>query len=372
MALLNLVKGFLHIWKSMNARYKKVEQRKDESISPEEREALLVVLETCCLSGKVLSQEALRFFPDTLHMVERIAAIYYPDENKPLERARLGNVFSALLEINRQVIAVLELPGLEALTQFRLSVVIPDGGENTNPIQSGWIPNSIIHRVRLRVIRVLWVLWILLVGEEAIKVYSEHEPDEVVEPESLLDELDRLQKEELSLPNEVRSIVEASRKNIFLSVKPLTLLKVKPVYASLAENIARFWHPHSPEPLYEVRVYDLLKSGYLEWAGQLGQKPVLNKLLGLRVSHLTGARELALPFSDNKFIDWVQKYQVGKAAKWSKTIFKTLQKKQPAILFRDVAIGIVKEGGKRWLILYLHDKIAGETNKLYRLSASIR
>ena len=370
MSLLNLARGFIHIWKSMDARQKQIEQRKNESISHEESQALKLVLETCAnyRSQKNSYQEKLRFLPDTLSLVTRIASIYYPNEKVPLEKARIGNVFTALLEINRSVLEVLELPGLEMLTQFRLREVHPAVAANNNEERSGWIPGFILRRVRLRVIRVLWVQWLLLVGEAAIKVYAEHQADEVIEPETLLEEMDQLQEEELALPSEVRGIVEASRKNILFSIKPLPWVKVKPLYISLAENIARFWHPHSSEPLYEVRVYDLLKSlsGYLEWTGQLSQKPVLNKMLGLRVSHLTGAREVALPFSDNKLFGWIEKYQVGRAAKWSKTIFKTLQKKQPAILFRDVAIGVVKEGGKRWLILYLHDKIAVETNKLYK------
>jgi hypothetical protein len=32
---------------------------------------------------------------------------------------------------------------------------------------------------------------------------------------------------------------------------------------------------------------------------------------------------------------------------------------------RDIAFGVVKEGGKRWLVLYLDGKIAVEANKLY-------
>jgi len=32
---------------------------------------------------------------------------------------------------------------------------------------------------------------------------------------------------------------------------------------------------------------------------------------------------------------------------------------------RDVVFGVVKEGGKRWLVLHLHRKIAIEANKLY-------
>jgi hypothetical protein len=115
------------------------------------------------------------------------------------------------------------------------------------------------------------------------------------------------------------------------------------------KKIARLWHPRSSEPLHEFKIYDSLKSlsSYLVWTGQLSQKPVLKKMLRFRVFNLTGACEVALPFSDNKLFDWIKKYQVGRAGKWSKTIFKTLQKKQMAFLFGDEAIGVVKEGCKR-------------------------
>ena len=65
--------------------------------------------------------------PDTLTLVARIASIYYPNE-----KARLGNVFTALLEINRQVFEVLELPELEMMTQFRLREVSPAVMKNEN------------------------------------------------------------------------------------------------------------------------------------------------------------------------------------------------------------------------------------------------
>ena len=80
---------------------------------------------------------------------------------------------------------------------------------------------------------------------------------------------------------------------------------------------------------------------------------------------MTQAKDIALPLGQNKILEWVNKYQVGGIAKWSHTLYKTLQKKQPEILLRDVAFGVVKEGGKRWLVLYLHGKVAAEANKLY-------
>jgi len=363
MSFLNLAMGVLRLLGFMRARQKQFQERRDERGSSEEGRALQVVLETCHRQEKELYQK--EFFPDTLHMVSRIAAIYYPGEKEPLQKARIGNVLTACQEMNRQIMQVLEFPGLEALTQFRLREVVP--GFAADEKNSSWVPEFFLRRFRLRVMRALWVQWLLLVGEAAIKVYAEHQPDEIPEPETLLAEMDQLQEEtDLSLPDEVRSLVEASKKNILFSIKPLPWVEVKPLYISLIKNIAQVWHPRSSAPLYEVRIYDLLGSlaDYLEWAGQLSQKPVLNKMLGLRISHITAAKEVS--FTDNKLFDWLKKYQVGRAAKWSRTIFKTLQKKQPAILFRDVAIGVVKEGGKRWLMLTLHDKIAEETNQLYK------
>ena len=363
-------RGIFCLWRSLGARQKQFKNRKFENLSPQGNQALEVVLETCSRyqREKLFYEEGLQFFPDTLRLISQVAAIYYPDEKAPMEKARIGNVLSAFLQVNRQILDMLEIPGLERLTQFRLREVMPGFEGNKNNRGPSLVPAFFKRRVRLMTVRALWVQWMLIVGESAIKIYGEHRADEIPEPETLLDEMDQLQDElDPSLPDEVREVVETSRKNILFSLKPLPWVEVKSLYISLAENIARVWYPESSAPLYEVRVYDLLKSGYLEWAGNLSRKPVLNKMLGLRLSYLTGARDMAVPFAESKLFDWAKKYQVGRAAKWSKTIFKTLQKKQPAILFRDVAMGVIKEGGKRWLILYLHGKIAEETNKLYKV-----
>ena len=48
-----------------------------------------------------------------------------------------------------------------------------------------------------------------------------------------------------------------------------------------AKKIERHYHSDSDASIYEVRVCDLLKSvaDFLEGVAQLGQKPVLNKIL---------------------------------------------------------------------------------------------
>ena len=139
------------------------------------------------------------------------------------------------------------------------------------------------------------------------------------------------------------------------------------IYFGLADEIARYYNSESSYPFYEVRIFDLLKSvsESLDGIGRLRQKPVLNKLLKIQISQLTKARDITLPLGKNKVFEWTNKFQIGRIAKWSQTLYRTIQKKQPGILFRDVAFGLVKEGGKRWLVLYFHEKIAVEANKLY-------
>ena len=48
--------------------------------------------------------------------------------------------------------------------------------------------------------------------------------------------MDRIEEKELSLPDEVLSLVEASRKNILLFVKQLPWLKVKPIHTSFGRK----------------------------------------------------------------------------------------------------------------------------------------
>ncbi|MBT5869415.1 MAG: hypothetical protein HOH38_11305 [Nitrospinaceae bacterium] len=363
------IKGGLCLWQSMQTRRKQFELRTEAKISSQENQAVAVVLETCFRyqKEKQICEEG--FLSNTLELVSQIASIYYPAEQEPMYQARIGSLLSELLTMNRQILQMLDIPDLEKLTQFRLREVAPASQTDAQTSNPNLLTKFLTQRIRARVVRALWVQWNLFVGEAAIKVYGEHQADEILESEALLAELDRLQDEsDLLLPEEVREIVKKSKKNILYAGKPLPWEQVKTLYTLLAKDIARVWHPQSSMPLSEVRVYDLLRSlaGYLEWAGNLNRKPVLNKMLGLRLSHVKGAKEGLNIMPDNKLFDWMQKYQVGRAAKWSRAIFKAVQKKQPAILFRDVVLGLAKEGGKRWLLLIMHDKIAEETNKLYK------
>ncbi len=47
-------------------------------------------------------------------------------------------------------------------------------------------------------------------------------------------------------------------------------------------------------------------------------------------------------------------------------LYKVFKKGHPGLLLKDAALILTREAGKRWLWVYLHDKIAVETDRVYK------
>jgi hypothetical protein len=338
-----------------------------------ERQAIQETL-MACERLRNISFEEWDLKSTTLSLIKKIAFIYHPNAKAPIEQMRLEDVLEGLQEANQKILHFIRLPQVEYMTQFRVAQIFNNGKTSPNNpndtmqnklrIKTGFLERLILKRV----VKLLLIQWMLLVGETALKVYSGKQEEVEIEAETLLTDLENLLDEsETKLPEGVRLIVESSKKKIIFSPMVISWRKVGQIYFTLTDQIARHYHSDSADSIYEVRVCDLLMSmaDSLEGIARLGQKPMINKILKIRISQLTQVKDLALPLGQRKVMEWVNKYQVGGIAKWSHTLYKTLQKKQPGILLRDVAFGVVKEGGKRWLFLYLHSKIAAEANKLY-------
>ena len=370
----NKLTGSYRLLSWMRRRLSLLKGRGQKAVSEKEQQAIKETL-LACERLRNVSFEEWDFKSTTLSLIKKIAFIYHPNATAPIEQARLGDVLEALQEANKKILHVIRLPQVEYVTQFRVIQIFDSyktsskNPKKTESNKSG-IKNRLLESLILKwVVRSLLIQWVLLVGEAALKVYGGNQEEGVVEAEAFLADLENLPiAPDTPVPENVKTIVDSSKKKIVFSPTAIPWKKIGQIYFMLTEQIARYYHSDSTFPIYEARVCDLLKSvaDSLEGVARLGQKPVLNKILKIRVSKLTQAKDIALPLGQNKILEWVNKYQVGGIAKWSHTLYKTLQKKQPGILLRDVAFGVVKEGGKRWLVLYLHGKIADEANKLYR------
>ncbi|MDH5790387.1 MAG: hypothetical protein OEZ27_07330, partial [Nitrospinota bacterium] len=85
-----------------------------------------------------------------------------------------------------------------------------------------------------------------------------------------------------------------------------------------------------------------------------------------RLSHLLKMRDATNWALENQVVDLARKYKVGTAVKYSALIYKAFKKGHPGILFKDAALVLAREAGKRWVLVYLHDKIAVEANWVYK------
>ena len=375
-SIANYLIGGYHLLSWMNRQRDSFRIRGCTTTSEKEQRAIQETLIACDQLQKT-DLKKWKFKFETISLIEKISSIYHPNSTVPIEQALLGDILAVLQEANQKILHIIHLPRINYITRFRLIQVLESFStssveknnvkKNTSEIKN-LLLRQLFRKLQIMVVRSLLVQWLLLVGEASLKVYGDNSIDEDVEAEAILAGLDCLHDEvESPLSENVQQIVESMKKEILFSTVSVSWKKVGENYFSLVDQIARYYHSESNLPIYEVRVFDLLKSvsDALEQIGRLTQKPVLNKILKIRITQLTPAKTMVLPLGEYRIFDWMSRYPVGRIAKWSNTLYRTLQKKQPGILFRDVVFSVVKEGGKRWLVLYLHGKIAAEANKLY-------
>jgi hypothetical protein len=402
-----IVKGYgiLQVrWLNIS-RLRDLQQRASVTSDPIERTSLNAITERCeALRGRWMFGEAdLALIENTRDLVREIAELHYPQSAQPLAEARIEKVLNAFLEVKTHILQLTRLRGIREWTRFRLRHLIWLSDAWARKTQWEQTPAAkTVRRIKLIpivkwvytalrsldlvfwslkmtvfflydiVFKVFLIRWYLLVGETAIRVYSDREKDEEISPEELLEDMDALpdQKEfhETGLTGEVQELVDASRNTLLFHLGAMSWQEARQRYDSLVKDIARIHHPQEDQPLYEARMYDLMIgfSRFAEQVVDLNTKPVVSKILKLRLSHLMKVKDATNWALENQLVDLARKYKLGTAVKYSALIYKAFKKGHPGILFKDVALMLTREAGKRWVLVYLHDKIAVEANWIYK------
>jgi len=222
------------------------------------------------------------------------------------------------------------------------------------------------------IFKVFLVRWYLIVGELAIQVYRDQEKEPDIQPEDLLEDLNSMPEMEnpmmADLPDEILRISDSSRDDILFHSWSVKWKKAKGIYVRLVEDIAQAHHPQSKQPIYEAKLFDLLMGGvrFSEKIAAIQTFPFFNKLLDLRVSHVLMVKDTADYFMNNQALAWVREYKLTYIFKYAFLMFKVIRRGNPALLFQDFVLTLAGEGFKRWLYLYLHDRITIEANTVYQ------
>jgi hypothetical protein len=385
------------------SRLKKLEKQAEETKDPLRNKALQTVIERCqALRGRwILTETDLKIADNTRNLAEEIASIYHPQSEAPLMEARLGKLLEAFLEMKNRILVFSELKGVRNLTQFRLrhAHYLSRAWKQKEQWQQSpagqafsrykvasllrwlyylirwmdltfWIFKMLGYILHDIVLKILLIRWYLTLGELVIGVYSDRSEEAEFNADDLLDQLDSIPEQEIpnELPAGIRAIADRSRKGLMYQMSSLEWDQAKEIYGGLLRDIAGYYFPEAKEPLYEVKLYSLMMavSRLSEEVASIRDQPVLNKLLGVRVSHLLLAKDAVDFVRESELGGWLKKYPVGRFLKASRLLYQTVQKKHPGFLFKDFAFFLVKEAGKRWLYVYLHDRIALEANHAYQ------
>ena len=388
-------------------RLRELQKLKLSGDSPSSNKALTAITNHCqALNSKwVLEESDLDILSNTYQLIKKIACSYYPDSKHPLEEARIRWVLNAFLELKNQLLVITSWKGMHKATQFRIRhiVALSRAWDLKRSWKQSkvfiflekrdlfpffkwlffiircvdlifWSTKMIVYVIQDIVFKVFLVKWYLLIGDLAIQVYSNLEKDPNTQPESILEDLYSMSESENSqikdLPEEIKKVVSFSRNKILYHTWSVEWTIVKRIYLSLIKDIAQEYNPNSEQPVYEAKLSELLTSG-VHFFGQIAAihtYPFLNKILDLRIKHALMAKDTANFLANNQVLSWVNKYKLTYIFKYSTLLFKSVEKKHPALLFKDFAFTLAAEGCKRWFYLYLHEKISLEVNILYRES----
>lgn len=385
------------------SRLQNLEKQAQDTKDPLRKKALQTLIEHCQVlrSQWILREPDLEIAGKTRYLAEKMASIYHPQSDAPLMEARLDKLLEAFQELKNRIVVFSELKGVRNFTQFRLRQVryLSRAWKKKEQWQKSpagqvfsrykglfkwlyflvrcldltfWIFKMLGYILHDIVLKILLIRWYLTVGELVIGVYSERSEEPELQADDLLEHLDSIPEQEPppELPPGPREIADRSRKGLMFQMNSLEWDQAKEIYFCLVNDIADYHYPEAEEPLYEVKLYHLMMavSRLSDEVASIRDQPVLNKLLGVRVSHLLLAKDAMDFVRESELGGWLKKYPVGRFLKVSRLLYKTVQKKHPGFLFKDFAFYLVKEAGKRWIYVYLHNRIALESNHAYQES----
>lgn len=369
------------------------------------KDALLSIIRQCqALNSKwILEESDLNILNNSYNLIKKIACAYYPNSKFPMEEARIGCVLDAFMELKNHIIILTTGKGVHAITQFRIRHILSLSNawkkkeSYKQPKLLAFLKNygmyplfkwifMIIHFFELIfwamkmttfiiqdiIFKLFLVRWYLVIGRLSIQIYSNQAKDSEIKLESLMSDLDSTPESEneqkKNLPETIRKILEFSRSEIVYHTWCVEWVKVKDIYIKLIKNIAHAYHPKSENPIYEVRLSQLLASVvcFSDQIATIRTYPFLDKMLYLKISHILLTKDTASFLKNNQVLSWIREHKLNYIFKYSLLLFKAIKKKHPSLLFKDFTLTLAGEITKRWLYLHLHDKIAMEINTLYR------
>ena len=180
-----------------------------------------------------------------------------------------------------------------------------------------WLFKMAAYIVHDIVLKILLIRWYLTIGELTLNMYADPAGETDLSADELLSQLDSIADEEIpaELSSGAREIAEATRKSLMFNMSFVQWKQAREIYFQLVRGLAGHYYPDANEPLYEVKLYHLMMgvSRLSDQVAAIREKPVLNKLLNIRVSHIMLAKDAMDFLQESELGVWLKKYPVRQA-----------------------------------------------------------
>ncbi len=350
----------------------------------------------------ILTEKDLNLKENTSYLINSVAASWHPESSFPLTEATLGRLLDAFQELHCRMIRLTQFQGLYAATQFRLRHIFflnqawkkKQTLEATPPVRfirkfhidflvrwvytafrffdiSFWAIKMASYFLYDVCLKTLFIHWYLMVGELADGVYRHGDGTGDIDSESILEAMKDLPEpsnpESESWPQPIRAIFQNSRQKILFSWGTLNWEDIQEIYNQLVRNIAKYHFPDSKVPIYEATIFSLLTSAthLAKQAASLKSQPLVQKLFNIRISNLIFLKNVADWVSDKQVFELIRKHELQRMTRYASLLFKTIRRRHPGLLFKELAWFLIQEGLKRWSFLQLHQKIAIEAQRVF-------
>ncbi|GEM_PF-677786 len=372
---------------------------------PKEKQACQVIFEKVNVldSSWLLPDEEWDIYENANNFLSNIAASYYPNSKAPILEVRVGRLISGLKVLNLKILALLNRKGFRKMADFRLkhALSVQKAWEKKRAWEkskwgsflkqtrfyfivkwsytifrifdiSFWVLKTLTSLTHHFAFKTLLINLYLEIGEFGRSIYQEDKEKQFnLNAENIEDNWEEnsvdIDWTKSKTPKEVKIVLEPLRKDILFSKTLMDWESIKLIYLEEFETVAGHYYPDSENPIYEVKLYNSIAfaSRLLEIASSLENRPEIRKILNFRIAQAVDLKEKADSIIDLPIVEWLRKYNLGRAAKFAKLAFQTIKNRHPGFILKDLLTTLLIEGVKRWLYVYLFDKIAEESCKLY-------
>ncbi len=398
--------GILKLRKSNSQRIQKFRRLANLSENfPQEKQACQIISNKISNldSSWFLSDKEWDIYENAHNFLSNIASAYYPNSKNPILEVRVGKLISNLKILNQKVLDLLSRKGFRKMADFRLkhALAVQKAWRKKQEWENSqwgtflkkakfyflakwaytifrffdisfWTIKTLTSLTHHFAFKTLLIHLYLELGEFGLSIYNEDKGKKFnLEIEDLEKDLEGspvdIDWTQAETPIDVKISLEPLRKEILYSKRLTNWESIKPIYWEEFEIVAEYYYPESENPIYEVKLYNSLAfaSRLLEAASSLEKRPEIKKILNFRISQAVELKKRADSILELPIVEWLKKYNLGKAAKVAKLAFQTIKSRHPGFILKDLLTTLLIEGSKRWFYIFLFDKIAKESCKLY-------